>query len=184
MADEAQQGLIQRFRMRYAPRPLTLVLAPNGAVVGSFQEPFTPAQLEAGLPSPCLQQCLKALQGGKLVMLCVQNAESVGAEAAMKGADAFLSDPRFKQVATKVVLDPAAAAEAAALKQLQVAPDANQATSILLAPPGAVVGTWQGAVSKEAIVQQLMVAMARGGGCGGGACVDPSCKTPAQEGGR
>jgi hypothetical protein len=183
MDDETQQGLVKKFRLRYAPKPIVLTLAPSGTVVGSFQQPFTVDELRDSLPGPGMQQCIQALQEQKLVMICVQNKDSIGSAAAMKGASGFVSDPRFKAYTTQVVIDPSDADEANSLKQLQIAPESKQAATLLLAPPGSLVGKWDGAVSKETIVQQLTSAMSRSGGCGSGSsCFDPSCQTPPKGG--
>jgi hypothetical protein len=172
-----EQGLVKKFRLRYAPKPIALLLAPNGAVVGSFQQPVTAEQLKAGLPSPGMLSCIKALQTGKMVVICVQNKSSVDASAALKGATDFVTDAQYANFATKVVIDPASAEEANTLKQFKIDPAGKKAVSLLLAPPGRVVGKWEGAVTKETISKGLMAAMAAAKGCSSGpGCGDPTCK--------
>ena len=61
--------------------PLVLAVAPNGAVTGGFPTTFEKQQLVDAIATPSTQKCLKALQDGKLVFLCVQNGETKSNDA-------------------------------------------------------------------------------------------------------
>jgi hypothetical protein len=72
-----------------------------------------------------------------------------------------------------VAIDPADPAEASFLRDLQVDPRANTSVTVLLAPPGSVVGKFDGAVTKEQLVAKLQTAQSNpcaGGKCGPGGC--------------
>jgi len=168
VADPSEEALVRKFNVSRAPMPLVLVLAPNGAVTGGFPTEFDEEKLLGAFVSPGMAQCLKGLQQRKLVFVCVQNQATKSNEAAMRGVRDFEADPQYKGATEVVTLDPAKSEDAKLLGQLRVAPDIQEAVTVLLAPPGAVLGTFQGATSKSQIVAMLNKAnMACGsGGCG------------------
>ncbi len=170
-----QQELFEKYGLRFAPLPLALVIAPNGAVTGSFQQAFTEDELKRSLVGPGLQQCYKLLQERKLVLLCLHPAGAVGQAEARQGAADFLADPRLKQFSAQVQVDPAAAEEASLLEQFGLTTPVKTARTILLAPPGRLIGQWEGSVTKETILQSLAAASS----CGSAGCADPSCAIPA-----
>lgn len=168
VTDPSEAPLVRKFNLSRAPMPLVLALAPNGAVTGGFPAEFDEEKLLGALVSPGMAQCLKGLQQRKLVLLCVQNQATKSNEAAMRGVRDFEADPSYKGATEVVTLDPAKSEEAKLLGQLRVAPDIQEAVTVLLAPPGVVLGTLEGATSKSQIAAMLSKAnMACGpGGCG------------------
>ena len=80
VTDPAEQELVVRDDLTRTPLPLVLAIAPCGAITKGFTGKFTEEQLGAAYVSPCTQQCLKALQDNKLVLLCV--ADQAGPNAA------------------------------------------------------------------------------------------------------
>ena len=168
VADPSEEPLVRKFNASRAPMPLVLALAPNGAVTGGFPAEFDEEKLLGAFVSPGMAQCLKGLQQRKLVFVCVQNQATKSNEAAMRGIRDFEADPSYKGATEVVTLDPTKSEDAKLLGQLRVAPDIQEAVTVLLAPPGAVVGTFQGVTSKSQIVAMLNKAnMACGsGGCG------------------
>jgi len=85
----------------------------------------------------------------------------------MRGVRDFEADPRYTGATEVVTLDPAKSEEAKLLGQLKVALDIQEAVTVLLAPPGAVLGTCLGATSKSQIVAMLDKANMS---CGSGGC--------------
>lgn len=166
IADPAEKGIVEKFKLNSAPSPLVLVLAPNGAVTGGFPVSFEEKQLMEAFVSPCAENCLRALQDGKLVLLCVQNASSNSKDAALKGVTDFKADPRFAQFTQIVMLNPTDVAETKFLGQLQVDPKSSEAITVFLTPPGAVLGKFNGATDKARLVTALSTASS--GGCGSG----------------
>jgi len=167
VADQSQKEIVDKFQVSRAPMPLVLALAPNGAVTGGFPAEFDEEKLLGALVSPGMAQCLKGLQQRKLVLVCVQNQATKSNEAAMRGVRDFEADPQYKGATEVVILDPARSEDAKLLGQLRVAPDIQEAATVLLAPPGAVLGTLQGATSKSQIVAMLSKANVA---CGAGGC--------------
>jgi hypothetical protein len=169
----AESEFVEKYGLKAAPMPLVLAFAPNGAIVGGFVGPrLTEQQLLNALASPVMQTCLKALQDRKLVLLCAQNSTTKSNDTAMKGVNEFKADSRFAQFTEIVKVDPSDTAEKKFLTQLQIDPKADQAATVFLAPPGAIIGKFSGATDKNKLVATLQAASS---GCGAGGCGSSGC---------
>lgn len=172
ITDAAEKDIVDKFDLQRAPMPLVLALAPNGAITGGFPSKFEEKQLLEAIVSPATEQCMKSLQDGKLVFLCIQNAKTKSNDAAMKGVNDFKADERFAHATTVITLDPADKKEAAFLADLQVAAEATEATTVFLVPPGRPVAKYEGATEKQTLVDTLGKA---GTSCGPGGCGPGGC---------
>lgn len=172
VTDPAEEGLVSKHGLERAPMPLVLAIAPNGAITGGFPTKFEEKDLVGAFATPCTQKCMKLLQDGKLVFLCIQNDKTGSNAAAMKGVRDFQTDPRFSQATEIVMLDPSDKAEVSFLGDLQVSTDAKDAVTVFLAPPGSPVGMFEGATDKDQLVGMLQKASSAcgPGGCGPGGC--------------
>jgi len=164
VTDAAEREIVAKYQVDRAPMPLALVVAPGGAVTGGFPGKVTEEQLSGAFVSPGLANSLKALQDGKLVLLCVQNASTKSNDAAMRGVNAFITDTRFAKSTEVVSLDPTDEAESKFLKQLQIDPKTSEAVTALMAPPGSVVAQYKGATDKDVMIAALAAKQAGGGG--------------------
>ena len=153
-----EKEMVEKFGLQTAPVPIVLAIAPNGAVTGSIKgADLTEGRLRDAVASPAMQQCLKALQEQKLVFICLQNGQTKGNEAAMKGVN--------------VKVDPSDPTEAKLLAQLKADPKTKRASTTFLAPPGMIVTQVDGATSKAALEASLKKAMAACSGAAG--CCPP-----------
>jgi hypothetical protein len=152
--DPVEKNLVDQFGVSRAPLPLVLTVAPNGAVTGGFPLKVTAARLAQALVSPAMARCLKALQSRKLVLLCVRPKN----QAIPAGAQAFQADPQYQPHTELVSLNAADPGEAATLRQFQLAPQPATAVTLLLAPPGGVLGKFKGDVSKQQLLDKLKAA--------------------------
>ncbi len=168
-SDPTEKEMVEQFKLEAAPMPLVLAIAPNGAVTAGIKgADLTEARLLDAVASPGMQQCLKALQEGKLVLICLQNGQTKANEAAMKGVNEFKADPQFAEATELVKVDPADAKEAKLLAQLKTDPKAKTASTALIAPPGMVVTRVDGATSKaglEAALKKATACCSPGSGC-------------------
>jgi hypothetical protein len=164
----AERQIVEKFNVSRAPMPLVLALAPNGAVTGGFPAKFTEQQLLGALVSPAAADCLGALQGGRLVFLCLQNGDTRFNSEAMAGIRAFTADDRFTKATEVVTIDPTDPGEAQFLKNLKVEMQNDSALTIFMAPPGAVLARYSGGTDKEEMVKTLTAALSGSGGCGPG----------------
>ena len=169
----AEKEIVAKFRVASAPMPLVLAVAPNGAITGGFPGQFDEPALLGAIASPNMQQCLKALQERKLVFVCVQSGTTKLNDKAMQGVTDFKADARYAKLTEIIKVDPTDAGEQKLLGQLQVDPKATEATTAFLAPPGMVLGKFQGATEKKTLEAALQKASS---GCGSGAssgCCSP-----------
>ena len=167
VTDPAQRALVAKFNVSRAPMPLALAVAPSGAVTGGFPVDFDEGKLLGAIVSRSVAECLGALQQRKLVFLCVQNKTTESNAEAMQGVSDFNADARYAKTTEIITVDPAGADDAAFLRRLRVDTGSKQATTVFLAPPGTVVGNFQGATSKKELVAALQKAMADcATGCG------------------
>lgn len=164
MADAAEKEIIAKYQVDRAPMPLALVVAPSGAITGGFPSKVTEEQLSGSFVSPGLANSLKALQDGKLVLLCVQNASTKSNDAAMRGVNAFIADSRFAKSTEVVKIDPTDDRELKFLTQVRIDPKTSEAVTALMAPPGSVVAQYKGATDMDVMIAALAAKQAGGGG--------------------
>jgi hypothetical protein len=187
ITDPSQKDVVAKFKVDRAPMPLVLALAPNGAITGGYPLKFDEQILMGAFCSRSTWESLKALQDGKLVLLCVQNPLIKAGPEALKAAEDVKADPKYAKTTEVVSVDPRDAKEAEALKRLSIAPDMNEAVTILLAPPATIVNRLKGATSKDAIIAEIKKAAAGCGvRCAPGACgpKPPTSTQPAAAAGK
>ena len=168
ITDAAESDMVRKYELARAPMPLVLAIAPNGAIMGGFPEKFTEQDLLNAFGSPAMERSMKALQDGKLVLLCAQNDSTSANADALKGVQAFRDDPRFTAATEIVMVDPSDSAEASFMRDLQIDSGITEAVTAFLVPPGSMVAEFQGATTKEQLIAALQ--SCGPGGCGPGGC--------------
>ena len=168
-ADE--KPIVDRFDVSRAPMPLTIAIAPNGAITGMFPQRLTAEGIENSFVTPTMTRCMKSLQEGKIVFVAVQGTGKAASPAAI--AD-FQADPHFKDRMATYSFAAADPLEGKFVKQLQM-DNGNipPMTTALLAPPGVLVGKFEPVATKD----EIAAALARAGKC----CDDPNCKHHQQQ---
>ncbi len=166
VTDVRERTLVAKYGLSRAPMPLVLAMGPSGAVTRSFTTNFDEQQLRAAFVSPGAEKSLKALQDRKYVLLCVQNAETEFNDQALQGVREFVADPRYARSVEVVTVDPSDANEVDFLTMFGLGESHPEAVTVLLAPPGKVMGTFVGATDKNTIV--AAATPPKGGGCCGG----------------
>ena len=173
VTDPAEREIVKKFGLDRAPMPLALAIAPNGAIMGGFPNEVTEEALLKAFGTPVTEKCMKSLQDGKLVFLCVQNASTKSNTEALQGVRDFKAEAQYTGVTEIVMLDPASSAEASFLGDLKIDPQTKVAVTAFLAPPGAVIAEFEGATEKDQLVAALQKASSAcgpGGSCGPGGC--------------
>ena len=166
-ADEAQ--LIQRYRVSQAPLPLTLVMAPNGAVVGAFTKAVDEKTLRAAFVSAKTADTMKSLQDRKLVALCLQGPRTKHNAESRQAAEQFVADSTLGGQAVLITADPRQAPDL--LKRCGIASAPTESTIVVLLPPGQLVAKVAGATTKQDLLAKLQAALAScGSGCGPSGC--------------
>jgi hypothetical protein len=152
---ESEGGIVDRFRLQYAPMPLLLVVAPNGVVTGGFPVRVNEQSLLSAFTTPRTTELLKALEEGKLVFVCVQNSKSKSRKQAMRGVRKFRKDPRFADATEMITVDPADTAEHELLENLQIDPRTPEAVTVFFGPRGRPIGEFYGETSLDELVHTL-----------------------------
>ena len=168
--DPSEKTLVDRFGVGRSPMPLVLAVAPNGAVTGAFAVKLTEQNVAAAFVSPGQAACMKAVQSRKLVVLCVLPASNSG--TLPEGVRQFTADARYGLATEVVRLRTDEAAEAGFLKALQINPATTVPVTALLAPPGRLLGSFPGAVTKQQLVERVTSPQ---GCCPGGKCCPGGC---------
>ncbi len=164
--DPAEQALVERFGISRAPMPMTVVVAPNGAVTGLFARTITDEQLDVAIVTPTMMQCMKDLQDQKLVFVCLTRTEECEVPP---GVQALSQDPLFSERVSLIALRIDDPNEARMFEQLQVdARQVNGPLSALIAPPGVLVGHYDA----RATVEEIAASIHAAGKC----CDDPNCR--------
>ncbi len=176
ITDPKERALVAKYQLNRSPMPLVLAIAPNGAVTRGFPGKITEEQLETAFVSPGMQNCLKALQGRKMVFLCVQNGATRYNAEAMQGVQEFAADPEYAKTTELITVDPTDAAEESMLQQFKVDPNTEEAVTVFLAPPGTKIATYTGKTQKDVLVAAAKTA-AKGCDPKSGCCPP---KKPAQ----
>jgi len=166
VTDPAQKAIVAKYGVARAPMPLTMVLAPNGAITAMFPGSIDDAKFPSAFVTPAEAHSLRALQQDKLVFITVRYARNGGAPSALQG---FNADPHFRDRMTVVALNANDPAESEFLADLQVTSgDPQSPAMIVLAPPGVLVGRFGASASKD----EIAAAIASANKC----CDDANCK--------
>ncbi|MFN3152303.1 hypothetical protein [Bremerella sp.] len=166
MASAQGQALAEKFQVSRAPMPMTVAVAPNGAVTGLFPRQVAKANIDAAIVPPVMMECMKELQAQKLVFVCLTKSEQAAVPA---GVRALQLDPKFKDRMALIGLNVEDTTEARLMQQLKVDAGMVQGPyAALIAPPGVLVGHFSGTSTAD----QIAAAIHKAGKC----CDDPNCK--------
>jgi hypothetical protein len=101
-----------------------------------------------------------------MVVLCAQGKKTAGNADAMRGVKDFAKDSKYGANTAVITIDPSDPAEAKFLTKLNIDASSPVATTAIIAPPGSVIGTFQGATTMEKLTASVQAAAApKTGGC-------------------
>jgi hypothetical protein len=164
--DPGEKRLVEKYKVARTPMPLTLCVAPNGAVTGVYSQKLEDRLVEEAIVSPKTADCLKAVQDNKVVILCVRTPES---KSLPKAISEFKVDPHFNTRLAVIDLATNDKTEASFLANLEVDPTTvKDSIMVFMAPPGVMVGRYTAAAPKALMAADLHKA--------GKCCDDPNCK--------
>ncbi|WP_339734291.1 hypothetical protein [uncultured Gimesia sp.] len=162
--DPAEANLVKEYGVSRAPMPLTLAIAPNGAITGSFVKQINADYIQQSFVSPAKSRCMLTLQNRKMVLLCVNPG---GNSALPKGVQNFKAIPCYKDVVEVVLVSAGESVESSFLQELEVPQQNNNSTVVFMAPPGVMVGKFNENVTHEQLIAELKKA---GKSCGVEGC--------------
>ncbi len=171
--DPAEKSVVDQYGVSRSPMPLVLAVAPNGAVTRAVPLKVTEQEIAAAFVSPAMALCLKAIQDRRLVLVCVHPAGK--APTVPDGVREFKADPRFGPATEIVTMRADDAAEKDFLTGLQIDGRTTVPVTVLLAPPGRLLGSFPGAVTRQQLTDRITAPQ---GCCPGGKCGPNGCCAP------
>lgn len=172
VSDPSEAAFVRKYGIDRAPLPLTIVFAPNGAIVKTFVgKVVNETELAGAFASPALAEVMKSLQDRKLVLLCVQGKGTAHNGSSLDAARAAAQDPKASGAITVVQADPQAPDNADLLRQLQVDSKLKEATIFILVPPSTLAGKVEGDTTKQSLWAAIMSSVSScSSGCGPSGC--------------
>jgi len=172
--DPVHQEVLARYGADRSPMPLTLVIAPNGAVTAGFPNEIKKTDFSDVFVSNGLATALKVLQSQKLAAVCVQGTRTKNNKKSLATAEELKAAPELGGAVEIVKIDPSDRSELKFMKMCQVDTRSTDAQLLVLAPPGKLVGRFNGTATKDTIMASLRASLG-GGGCGSGGCGPSGC---------
>jgi hypothetical protein len=163
----AERPLAWQYSATASTTPLTLVIAPNGAVTARFYITINPTALPDAFVSKGMADLLKVLQDGKLAAVCIQSAKTKMNNEVVAAAEGLREGAQFRGALDIVKIDLSDSSEAKVVQKCKVDPNSENAQLVILAAPDRILGTFDGTATCESIGTTLIAAL-RGGTCGGG----------------
>jgi hypothetical protein len=117
-----------------------------------------------------MDNCMNALRGGKLLIVCLLDGDSAENNAALRGVRDFQTDERYATATHVVEIDVRDPSEQEFVRELGVDPATTQPVILILVPPNVVVGRFMGPTEKAMLVDALesaIVPCRPGSGCCG-----------------
>ena len=179
--DLAARPILAKYAVR--SEPVTLLLAPNGAVTGGFRGDVSPEMLQRGFVSPKMAEVQKAIQQDKLVFLAFVGpalAESDAVRHATQQAETEMAG-----ISKTIEVDPRDPAETQLLSQCGVEAASKVAETLVISPRGAIVRRFKGAITSQHLYDSFQSLLAQQSGCGsppvtGGSACQPQRGTAGQ----
>jgi hypothetical protein len=174
ITDPAEKRIVDKYSVTRAPMPLVLAIAPCGAITKALTKTFDERQLRTAFVSTCTQQCLKALQDRKLVLACVVDQTNPQDPVTIpRGVEDFRADAKLGPATEVILVNARDQSETGFLNEFQVDRQSPKPVVVFLAPPGSMIGKFDGAATKQELVAKLISAQSNpcaGGKCGPGGC--------------
>jgi hypothetical protein len=161
--------LVSRYGVDRGPLPLTLVIAPNGAITGGYPNEIKKTDLSEDFVSTGMADVLKVLQSGKLAAICLQNSQTKHNKESFDAAEGLRSDTRLANLVVIVNIDPSDKAESKFMSVCKADTNASEAQLVVIVPPGKIVGKFNGATSKETVLASVIKS------CSSGSCGPSGC---------
>ena len=168
LGDQKEAETIAKYRVIGAPMPLLLVFAPNGVITGGFPQQVSDQQLNSSFPSQLVLNILKIMQNGKLALVMLQNNKTKFNNESKKEAEKFADTKGLKGAVELIYVDPDDAMSKDLMMQAKIQGSLNEATIILIAPPGRIGGVFTGKTNQKQLMGGLQACSA--GSCKPGAC--------------
>ena len=155
VGNAVHKQLMSRYGVDRSPVPLTLVIAPNGAVTAGFPNAITKTDISDAFVSDGTAHVLKVLQSGKLALVCLQNGKTKYNKQCTAAAQGLKADTNLTGSMEIVRIDPADSRESKFLQQCKANTKSANAQVVMIIPPGRILGTFDGNTTKAKLLAGL-----------------------------
>ena len=159
------KGLVSRYGADRSAMPLTLVIAPNGAVTAGYPTEIMKTDISDAFVSNGMASVLKVLQSGKLAAVCLQNSRTKHNKESLAAAAGLNAQAQLRGAVEVVKIDPSDRSEAKFIQTCKANAGSESAQIVIIAPPGRIMGTFDGTATTDTMMATLSKAFS-GGGCG------------------
>jgi len=166
VGNQANRAIISRYGADRSPMPLTIVLAPNGAITAGFPQQIKNTDMSSVFVSDGMASVLKVLQSGKIAAVCLQNSKTKHNKESLAAAQGLKNQAQLRGAVEIVKIDPSDRGESDLMKRCQVDTTSTDAQIVVIAPPGKVMGKFGGTVTTNSMTSALTKAFS-GSGCSG-----------------
>ena len=174
VGNAVHKELISQYGADRAPLPLTLVIAPNGAVTAGYPNEIKKTDISDAFVSSGMADVLKVLQSGKLAAVCLQSSKTKHNKESLAAAEGLNAQAQFRGAVEVVKIDPSDRGEAKFIQVCKADAGADDAQIVVIAPPGRIVGKFAGTATTDSITATLVKAFS-GSGCGTGSSGAGGC---------
>ena len=161
-SDDSEQALMRKIGIDESIVPITVVIAPNGAIVIGFAQEVSIQDLQNSFVSPKMAEILKTMQDGKLVFLYVANPGMEYYEENLTTIQET-AEGDFPDSSRIVEVDPGDAGASDVIKRCKIEVPVSE-TNLLILNGGYIMGTLAGKIDKQALLEASTAA------CSGGSC--------------
>jgi len=174
VGNAVHKQLISRYGVDRSPIPLTLVIAPNGAVTAGYPKEIKTTDLSSAFVSDGMADVLKVLQSGKLAAVCLQNSKTKHNKESLAAAEGLNTQAQLRGAVEVVKIDPSDRSEAKFIQTCKANAGSDSAQVVIIAPPGRIMGKFDGTATTDTMMATLTKAFS-GGGCGAGSSGAGGC---------
>ena len=162
--DPVQQDIVSRYGADQSPIPLTVVVAPNGAITAGYPNEIKKTDFSDAFVSDGMARVVKVLQSQKLAVVCIQSSRTKNNKKSLATAEELKADPALGGAVQIVKIDPSDRTESRFMAECRVDVRSTNAQLVVLAPPGKLVGKFDGTATKDTIMASLRASLGGGGG--------------------
>lgn len=146
--------------------PLALLIAPNGAITGSFTQKCNSDELKASVVTKRESEILLSLQNGNIAILCIHKGQTEDLNRVK--SELKVIETNFKGLAVVHYLDTEDKNDMPFIKKL---PEASANITVFTAvPPGSITAKLEGDQINNGNLLQVIQSSCSSGSCGSGGC--------------
>jgi len=153
VAEQSAQAMIKKYGIDRAPIPITLVMAPNEAIVTGFPNEVSEDKLRNAFVSPKMAEIVKAIQDRKLVFLLVTNDKMKYSKENIAVVEQVTAN-ELQGRAEVIVVDPRDEREISLLKQCRIDPNVKE-TMLLYINGGRIMCKSSGRLTHDGLLQEI-----------------------------